>query len=199
MPKDVPVSQLKILLREIQKESESKHGGKRTLGLRDYAWVLLMLHCGLRTLEVRRIMLDDIDWERRCIRIEQAKGFKDRFVWMTDAVVSALQAYMEARGPKEYLPNELFVYRHKPLSNRYCSVRLRTYYRRCGVSASPHQLRHSCATLLLNSGAPVTTVQAILGHKYVDTTLRYARLYDGTVAQHYFEAMEQVEGYLEVD
>jgi site-specific recombinase XerD len=38
---------------------------------------------------------------------------------------------------------------------------------------TPHQLRHSCATLLLNAGAPILTVQAILGHKHVDRTLRY--------------------------
>ncbi len=48
--------------------------------------------------------------------------------------------------------------------------------------AHPHQLRHSCATLLLNAGAPVLTVQTLLGHEWVDTTLGYACLYDGTVA-----------------
>ena len=58
---------------------------------------------------------------------------------------------------------------------------------------APHQLRHSCATLLLNSGAPVLTVQVILGHKWVDTTLGYARLYDGTVAADYYGAMAEIE------
>jgi hypothetical protein len=64
------------------------------------------------------------------------------------------------------------------------------------VSATPHQLRHSCATLLLNAGAPVLTVQTILGHKHIDTTLGYARLYDGTVAADYYRAMAQVENRL---
>jgi len=49
------------------------------------------------------------------------------------------------------------------------------------VYVTPHMLRHSCATLLLNAGAPILTVQAILGHKHINTTLGYARLYDGTV------------------
>ena len=47
--------------------------------------------------------------------------------------------------------------------------------------------------LLLNSGAPVTSVQAILGHKFIDTTMGYARLYDGTLAADYFRAMNEME------
>jgi len=66
------------------------------------------------------------------------------------------------------------------------------------VHITPHQLRHSCATLLLNAGAPVLTVQALLGHEKVDTTLGYARLYDGTVAADYYRAMGQVERLFEL-
>jgi hypothetical protein len=47
--------------------------------------------------------------------------------------------------------------------------------------------------MLLNAGAPILTVQTILGHKNIDTTRRYARLYDGTVAAHYYCAMAEVE------
>ncbi len=78
--------------------------------------------------------------------------------------------------------DHVFVYRHLPLSVSYCATRLRTYGKRSGVAVTPHQLRHSCATLLLNAGAPILTVQAILGHKHVDTTLRHAGLYDATVS-----------------
>jgi integrase len=116
LPKDVPISQLKLLLQAIQDEATSPHGERRRNGLRDHAWVLLMLHCGLRTCEVRRMRLEDIDWERRLVRIEQSKGLKDRHIWLTEAVFEALQAYLAVRGPVEYLPRQLFVYRHKPLS-----------------------------------------------------------------------------------
>ncbi len=54
------------------------------------------------------------------------------------------------------------------------------------------------ATLLLNSGASVLAVQTILGHKQVDTTLEYARLYDGTVAADYYSAMNHVERQISV-
>jgi len=91
----------------------------------------------------------------------------------------------------------VFLFRHLPLSPTYCWERLRTYGQRCGVPITPHQLRHTCATLLLNAGAPILTVQAILGHRNIDTTLGYARLYDGTVAAHYSAAMEGVEQCLQ--
>ncbi len=75
----------------------------------------------------------------------------------------------------------------------HCAKKLETYGLRCGMKASPHQLRHSCATLLLNAGAPVLSVQMILGHKQIDTTLGYARLYDGTLAADYYSAMNKIE------
>lgn len=78
-------------------------------------------------------------------------------------------------------------------------MRLRTYAKQTGFRITPHQLRHSCATLLLNAGAPVLTVQAILGHKNINTTLNYARLYDGTVAADYYKAMAQVESHLSLE
>ncbi len=78
------------------------------------------------------------------------------------------------------------------MSKTYCYKRLRTHGKRCGVTVRPHQLRHSCAKLLINAGAPVLTVQNILGHKWVDTTLGYARLYDGTIAAGYYGAMSIV-------
>lgn len=66
------------------------------------------------------------------------------------------------------------------------------------MRVTPHQLRHSVTTLLLNCGAFILTVQAMLGHRHVDTTLGYARLYDGTVAAHYYRAIGEVEGHLEL-
>jgi hypothetical protein len=90
------------------------------------------------------------------------------------------------------------MYRHQPLSSRYCGVRLRTYGKRGEFQITPHQLRHSCATILLNAGAPLFSVQSLLGHEKVDTTLGYARLYDGTIVADYYRAMGQIEGLFEV-
>jgi hypothetical protein len=153
----------------------------------------------LRTGEVRHLSLADIDWERRKLRIDQSKGMNNRFVYLSQAAAGALREYVDVRGVAQGRCDQVFLYRHQPLGSRYCAIRLNTYGSRCGVSITPHQLRHSCATMLLNAGAPVVTVQSILGHKRIDTTLRYARLYDGTISADYYEAMAKIEARMEME
>jgi site-specific recombinase XerD len=193
LPKDAPIAQLRSLLSEIEREASAEHSSRKRFGALDRAWSYLMLYSGLRTCEVRRLRLTNIDWESRRIRIEQSKGLKDRLAYMNSATAEAVQAWLGVRENAEYISDHVFVYCHKPLSRRYCGVRLRTYGKRCGTQITPHQLRHSCATLLLNAGAPVISVQALLGHKKIDTTLGYARLYDCTLASDYYRAMGQIE------
>ncbi len=193
LPRDVPVNQLRLLVQEIEAEAASSHIGVRRMGIMDRAWFLIMLHSGLRTGEVCRLRLTDLDVGGRCARIEQSKGLKDRAVCLSHQAADALQAYQAVRGPSALADDHVFLYRHRPLNHRYCLHRLLTYGQRCGVRVTPHQLRHSCATLLLNAGVPILTIQAILGHKHVDTTLGYARLYDSTVVAGYSLAMGQVE------
>lgn len=196
LPKDVPVEQLRRLAAEIELDAASERAGVRRCGVMDRAWWRLMLHSGLRVGEVRRLRLADVDLDGQRLRIVQSKGLKDRVVFLSAAAVEAIEAYLPLRGP--VLDDYLFVYRHRPLTVTYCAERLRTYAARCGVRVRPHQLRHSCATLLLNAGAPLLTVQALLGHKNLDTTLTYARLYDGTVAADYYRAMADVEQRLQL-
>jgi integrase len=193
VPKDVPVEQVRQVWAVIQQTAESKHGLVRRFGLMDRAWCLLMLHSGLRSGEVRRLKLGDIEWTEKRVRLEQAKGLKDRLVPLSAATLVALQAYLAVRGPAEALPPNVFIHQHQRLGLRYFQIRLRNYGKIAGIKVTAHQLRHTCATMLLNAGAPILTVQAILGHKYVHTTLGYARLYDGTVAADYYRAMAEVE------
>ncbi len=196
MPKDIPLEQLKRLQATIQTQANSSHAGMRRIGRMDLAWFMLMLHCGLRTCEVRHLKLQDIEWDAKRLRIEQSKALKDRQIYLDEAVLGALRSYLAVRGQADALPQNVFVFRHVPLCRTYCFKKLETYGLRCAVKASPHQLRHSCATLLLNAGAPVLSVQMILGHKQIDTTLGYARLYDGTLAADYYSAMNKVERQL---
>jgi integrase len=196
LPRDVPVDQIRALMQEIEKDATRDHAGIRRLGLMDRAWFLLMLHSGLRTREIRFMLRCDLDLEGRRVRIEQSKGLKDRIVCLSGAAVEALRAYLDVRGPAH--TDHVFTFRHLPLTVSYCYKRLCTYGKRCGLHVTPHQLRHTSATLLLNAGAPILTVQAVLGHKHIDTTLGYARLYDGTVAADYYRAMDQVEARMEL-
>jgi site-specific recombinase XerD len=189
--RDVPKEHIQQLLQAIESGATAKSAAQRRLGTMDRAWFLLMLTSGLRCGEVRRLRLDDLDLKGRRVRIIQSKGLKDRIVYLVQAAVDALSDYLKVRGPAA--TDHVFIFRHRPLTPSYCLGRMHTYSRRCSVDVKPHQLRHTCATILLNAGAPILTVQTILGHKYVDTTLRYARLYDGTVAADYYRAMDEIE------
>jgi integrase len=198
LPRDVPPEQLRRLLQAVEQAVADTHATTRALATMDRAWILLMLHSGLRTGEIRRLRLGDIDWENRRVRIEQSKGLKDRLVPLSAPTRDALRVYLGEPRPEPAATSLVFGHWHQALNGEYCRSRLLWYRARCGVQVTPHQLRHSAATLLLNAGAPVLTVQAILGHKKIDTTLSYARLYDGTVAADYFQAMAQVEKHLAV-
>jgi site-specific recombinase XerD len=193
LPRDAPLSELRLILKENEHETQAEHAFIRRLGIMDRAWLHLMLYSGLRSCEVRRLKMEDVSFEITRIRIEQSKGLKDRMVYMNAATVNALQTWLDARKTLDPPLNHVFFHRRLPLTQRYAQIRLKRYGKRCGVEITPHQLRHSCATLLLNAGAPALSVQSLLGHERLDTTLGYARLYDGTLAADYYRAMSQVE------
>lgn len=151
----------------------------------DRTWILLMLYSGLRTCEVRALCWEDVDLQARTVRINESKGLRSRVVFLSPQTVQALEGLSKN---SDYI----FTYRGKPLSSRYCQCRLQTMGGKCGVEVTPHQLRHSCATLLLNAGMSIFAVQKILGHKYIETTLKYARVYDATVARDFQRVSEVI-------
>ncbi|MCX6083237.1 MAG: tyrosine-type recombinase/integrase [Chloroflexi bacterium] len=171
-PRDLSIPDIKGLL-------------QAAVGPLEQAWLILMVYTGLRTCEVRRLKWANVEVEHRCLRIEQSKNSEDRVVPLTQTVLDAL----ETRGRSSEFA---FSRHHLPLSRRYCQSRLTAIGKTCGVKATPHQLRHSAATLLLNMGMSVWGVKEILGHKSVETTLGYARTYDSTVAKDYYRAINQL-------
>jgi hypothetical protein len=65
------------------------------------------------------------------------------------------------------------------------------------VKVTPHRLRHTCATQLVNAGCSITTIKALLGHRRLNSTMIYARVHDRTVAEDYYAAMAVIEKRLE--
>jgi site-specific recombinase XerD len=168
LPKDLSMSQVKTLLNAAHDLTEK-------------AWILLMLHCGLRTCEVRALRWEDVNLQMCVLYIRESKGLQSRVVFLSQPVKEML-------GELSQNQELVFTYHNKPLSRRYCQSRLRTIGKQIGFHVSPHQLRHTCATMLLNAGMSILGVQKLLGHKYVETTLRYARVYDATVAKDFQRA-----------
>jgi hypothetical protein len=114
---------------------------------------------------------------------------------LTDIVVGAVRAYLSVRGLAT--ADHLFLYGNAPVCKDLIRSRLKVAGERVGVKVYPHRLRHTTATQLLNAGCRVTTIQKLLDHQPLNSTMVYARVHDRTVAEDYYAAMEVVEQRLE--
>ncbi len=156
-----------------------------SLDLRDRAIFELAYASGLRAEELVSIELGDVDWDGEQVRVE-GKGRKTRFVPVGEPAIAALRAYLErARGqlarqaPEGDATPVLFLSRSgRPLGTSDVRRRLRTWTRRAGTAqeATPHSLRHSFATHLLDGGADLRAIQEMLGHSSVSSTQIYTRV-----------------------
>ncbi len=158
----------------------------------DLAAFFLLWQCGIRVSELEDLQLSHVDFAAGRILIRQSKGLKDRSVYLTKQVTETLQQYLEVRGPA--LTDHVLIYRHRPLSKDLVRCRMKAAGERLGFKVTPHMLRHTHGTQLVNAGAKITTIQALLGHKRLNTTMIYARVHDKTVIDDYFRAMEEIEG-----
>ena len=162
---------------------------------RDLAIFMLMLRAGLRVEEVANLTLGSVDPRRSQIMVRGGKGAKDRLVYLYEDVADALAAYLELRSetdePRVFLV-EKGIYKGQPLSVRGIQKRAEHYSEKCGVHVSCHQLRHTMATDLLNAGADVVTIQYLLGHSRIKTTLRYARLSNQRARMDFYQSMDRV-------
>lgn len=150
-------------------------------GLRDLAMLELLYATGLRVSELVSVTLNDINLDRNFVRT-MGKGKKERIVPLGDYASEAVRNYLEeGRGPllKGRSSPYCFVSRRaRPLSRQAFWKRLKTYARQAGLSrdVSPHHLRHSFATHLLERGADLRALQEMLGHANVATTEIYTHV-----------------------
>lgn len=163
--------------------------------LLDRAAFYLFWHAGLRLGEAEELCLDDLDIPGRALTVRQGKGQKDRTVYLTATTIRALQDYLGVRGMSA--SRHLFLYRHLPMQKDLLRRRMTMAGLRCEFHVTPHRLRHTCATQLLNAGCRITSIQKLLGHRRLDTTLVYARVHDRTVADDYYAAMTHIETRLD--
>ncbi len=151
-------------------------------GLRDRAMLHVMYAAGLRVSEVVGLKLSDIDRKQGLVA-PLGKGGKRRLVPLGELALDAIDAYLKVRGThvKAAATHALFLSpRGKPLTRQGVWKLLGIYARGVGISkpSSPHKFRHSFATHLLEGGADLRSVQALLGHANIVTTEIYTHLTD---------------------
>lgn len=152
------------------------------VGMRDRAILELFFSTGLRLSELCALSIDDVDLSRDEFSV-RGKGDKIRVVFLSDAARTAIKNYLNARDDME---DALFVQHHaRGDSDRRLSTRaVQRMVKQCAAKAgitrtvTPHVIRHSFATDLLQNGADLRSVQALLGHANIGTTQVYTHVTD---------------------
>ncbi len=149
--------------------------------------VSLLYSSGLRLSEVLHLKVKDIDIHEKIITVREGKGNKDRITILSEKLVSDLSVFLEDRKPMEYV----FVSNQKsssgkdrPLTARTVEHILQKALIKSNIKkhGTPHDLRHSFATHLLESGTDIHLIQKLLGHKHISTTTIYTKLANPKVA-----------------
>lgn len=139
----------------------------------------LLYGCGLRCMEVRNIELKHLDFDRKLLHIVQSKGNKDRYVPLSGHLIRGLQTYIGSAHPKKYLFEGTGNPEGKGFDGRYSQRGVQWAVKNISKTAgilkevNVHMLRHTYATHLLEDGVDILTVQKLLGHASIDTTMIY--------------------------
>ena len=153
---------------------------EEALALRDKALLELLYGSGLRISEALDLNVDDIRSGATALLV-MGKGSKQRQILLSDTCTTALTRWMEVRSlvPPQYGERALFIgKRGKRLDRRQAARLLDEHAKLAGIPqhVSPHDLRHSFATHMLEGGADLRAVQELLGHSRISTTQRYTHL-----------------------
>ncbi len=186
LPRFLDVDQINKLL--------STPDGGSLLGARDRAMLEVLYSTGVRVSELVALNLEDVDFVGRTLRI-RGKGKKQRISPVGPTAIASLQRFLEMRRAdarnSTFEPGPLFINKHgKRLSTRSVRRKLDKYLIQCGLdpNISPHTLRHTFATHMLNNGADLRSVQELLGHQSISTTQVYTHLTTPRLKQAYDDA-----------
>jgi len=135
---------------------------------------------GMRRSELAHLKVGDIDSQRMIIRVVAGKGGKDRDLPLSPTLLETLREYWHWRKPKLYMFPTRTLGRHldQPISDKTVWIACSEAARQAGINkrVTPHTLRHSWATHLLEAGTDLRTIQVLLGHGDLETTAQYLHL-----------------------
>jgi len=170
---------------------------KSNLGLRDQAILELLYATGLRVSELIYLKIDDINMENRMLKC-LGKGSKERIIPFGSKAYQSLRLYLDkVRQKLVKNPNEDILFlnsRGERLSRQGIFYLVKKYVRKTGIEKkiTPHTLRHTLATHLLENGADLRSVQEMLGHSDISTTQIYTHVSRKWVSEEYYRAFPRV-------
>ena len=149
---------------------------EKTVNLKHRAVLMTAYGAGLRLNEICHLKLSHIDSARMTIRVEQGKGAKDRYTLLSPRLLAELRRYWVAYRPKEWL----FTRKDptQPIGEETVHRIYHAAKARAGIAKEGgiHSLRHAFATHLLEAGVDIHTIQRLMGHGHISSTLRYFHL-----------------------
>jgi integrase/recombinase XerC len=159
---------------------ESRRAAATFACRRDVAVLETIYSCGLRISELCGLVAQDIDWSERQLRV-RGKGKKERLIPIGGPALEAIKAYWSLLPQAPAGESPVFLASPKkrtPVSARHLQMRLKKHLATAGLDPhlTPHKLRHSYATHLLDAGADLRSVQELLGHAHLVTTQVYTHL-----------------------
>ena len=171
-------------------EAEARRLLEAAGSLREKAMIGLLLYGGFRVGELCSLLVLDIDFDERTLRIRSGKGDKDRLVVVSPSSVEFVTAWLAARpaAASDYLfPGQARGAAIRPVTVQRAVLRAA---KRAGLEkrVTPHVLRHTLATTLLRRGGDIRFIQKILGHASIATTQIYTHLDDAQLKQMYDRA-----------
>jgi site-specific recombinase XerD len=162
---------------------------------RDRAMFALMLRCGLRIAEVAALLLSDLYLDEPHPRlVVRGKGSRERSVYLSSQTERILRRYLAER-PTASSDFVFLSYQLEGLSTTAIHKRLMRYREQANVRLTSHRLRHSFANDLVSAEVPVTTIQKLLGHRWLETTQIYVTANDSQVQADFYAACLKLEGW----
>lgn len=157
---------------------------------RDRLIILLLYGTGLRVSELCNLKVEDVDFKRGILVVRGGKGAKDRIVPIPDFLLKELDAYLKTREDgSEYLFVEVRRTKKDRISPKTVWYLLKKYGSKAGIKVTPHMLRHSFATHMLEKGVDIRVIQEILGHSNLSTT----QIYTKVTVEHLKKAQEKAK------
>lgn len=169
----IPCAKQEQRLPEILGRKEVRRVFEAATNRRNRALLITTYGAGLRVSEVVRLKISDIDSERMMLRIDQGKGRKDRYGLLSDRLLQELRGYWLRYRPEYWLfpgrSGEHPITRHRAY-DIYQEAKVEAGIKKAG---GIHSLRHAFATHMLEAGTDLHTIQRLLGHRSLRTTMRY--------------------------
>jgi site-specific recombinase XerD len=158
----------------------------------DRSWFLTLAHTGVRISELMDLRMGNVSLVAGRAIVRGSKPGHDRAIYLTPALIDALQRFLPNRPDLPGQDHIFLLHRRLPCVWTIRD-RLTKYAKQINLHVTPHRLRHTFATRLINRGLSIQSLRQLMGHRSINTTMLYAQIYDETLHAQFRDAMSDIE------